>query len=167
VFAEFVNSSGTLSGLPATSTNHFSHDQLGSSSAISNALGAVTERLAYDPWGKRRYFNTTLGLPDTALSATKQRRAVPGNINGTVSAEAHNLDAHNVASSPFTSWTHDLSVALTIALKVRGEEGVLLRVQVGASPEGATWSWEWSPDVYGEQEVLMRGVSNGLEVFRS
>jgi len=38
---------------------------LGSIAAITNELGAVTERLAYDPWGKRRYINTTPGQPDT------------------------------------------------------------------------------------------------------
>jgi RHS repeat-associated protein len=65
VFAEFISRSGTFNGLPATSTNYFNHDQLGSISAITNELGAVTERLAYDPWGKRRYINTTPGLPDT------------------------------------------------------------------------------------------------------
>ena len=34
---------------------------MGSIVAISNELGIVTERLAFDPWGKRRYPN---GLPD-------------------------------------------------------------------------------------------------------
>jgi RHS repeat-associated protein len=63
-FALFTSRTGTLNGLPATSTSYFHHDQLGSISAITNELGAVTERLAYDPWGKRRFINTTPGATD-------------------------------------------------------------------------------------------------------
>jgi RHS repeat-associated protein len=65
VFALFTSRSGTLNGLPATSTSYFYKDQLGSIAVIADETGAVTERLAYDPWGKRRYINTTPGLPDT------------------------------------------------------------------------------------------------------
>jgi RHS repeat-associated protein len=63
-FALFTSRTGTLNGLPATSTSYFHHDQLGSISAITNELGAVVERLAYDPWGKRRFINTTPGATD-------------------------------------------------------------------------------------------------------
>jgi RHS repeat-associated protein len=65
VFGEFISRTGTLNGLPATSTNYFHHDQLGSIAAITNEVGAVVERLAYDTWGKRRFIGTTPGLPDT------------------------------------------------------------------------------------------------------
>jgi RHS repeat-associated protein len=64
-FALFTSRTGTLNGLPATTTSYFHHDQLGSISAITNELGALTERLAYDPWGKRRFINTTPGKSDT------------------------------------------------------------------------------------------------------
>ncbi len=63
-FAVFTSRTGTLNGLPAATTSYFSHDQLGSISAITNEAGAVTERLAYDPWGKRRFINSTPGLAD-------------------------------------------------------------------------------------------------------
>jgi hypothetical protein len=32
-------------------------DHLGSTAAISDEAGAVIERLAYDPWGRRRFAN--------------------------------------------------------------------------------------------------------------
>lgn len=41
----------------------YQQDHLGSIAAIANENGAVIERLAFDPWGKRRYPN---GLPDKA-----------------------------------------------------------------------------------------------------
>ncbi|MDT7517135.1 RHS repeat-associated core domain-containing protein [Rhodoferax mekongensis] len=63
-FALFTSRTGTLNGLPATTTSYFHKDQMGSVAAITDATGAVTERLAYDPWGKRRFINTTPGLTD-------------------------------------------------------------------------------------------------------
>jgi RHS repeat-associated protein len=44
---------------------YFHHDHLGSIAAISNETGDIVERMAYDPWGKRRNVN---GLPDTTDS---------------------------------------------------------------------------------------------------
>ena len=67
-FALVTSRTGTLNGLSATTTSYFHHDQLGSISAISNEAGAVTERLAYDPWGKRRFITSTPGKTD-ALDA--------------------------------------------------------------------------------------------------
>ncbi len=64
VFSLFVSRTGTLGTQSATTTRYFHHDQLGSIAAISDTAGAVVERLAYDPWGKRRFINTTPGLPD-------------------------------------------------------------------------------------------------------
>ena len=63
-FALFTSRTGTLNGLSPTSTSYFHHDQLGSISAITNESGAVVERLAYDPWGKRRFINTNPGTTD-------------------------------------------------------------------------------------------------------
>lgn len=63
-FALFTSRTGTLNGLAATSTSYFHKDQLGSISAITDETGVVVERLAYDPWGKRRFINTTPGQPD-------------------------------------------------------------------------------------------------------
>lgn len=63
-FALFTSRTGTLNGLPATSRSYFHHDHLGSIAVVTDENGAVTERLAYDPWGKRRFINSTAGMPD-------------------------------------------------------------------------------------------------------
>jgi hypothetical protein len=63
-----------------------------------------------------------------------------------------------------TSWTRDPDIAHYHATK-NGPGGVVLRVPQGKPRKGATWSWEWSPDEYNEEEVLMRGFRNGVEVF--
>lgn len=57
VFAVRTTRAGSLGGQPATSGRYLHHDHLGSIAAISDELGAVVERLAFDPWGKRRYAN--------------------------------------------------------------------------------------------------------------
>lgn len=43
---------------------------------------------------------------------------------------------------------------------------MLLRVPVGAPMEKDTWKWEYSPDIWGEQEVLMKGTRKGVEVIK-
>jgi RHS repeat-associated protein len=61
-FALYVKREGNnLNGKPATSISYFHHDHLGSIAVITDESGAVVERLAYDPWGKRRNAN---GMPD-------------------------------------------------------------------------------------------------------
>ncbi|OYQ43400.1 hypothetical protein CHU94_00135 [Rhodoferax sp. TH121] len=69
-FALFTSRTGTLNGLPAATTSYFHKDQLGSVSTITDETGAVTERLAYDPWGKRRFISSTPGMPDTLDAIT-------------------------------------------------------------------------------------------------
>jgi hypothetical protein len=98
-----------------------------------------------------------------AMEAAQSGRVVPGNVAGTVTEEAHNLGGV-AADSPFTSWTHDPAVAARQA-NSSGPGGVVLRLPTGAPPEGATWSWAWSPDVFNESEVLLRGVREGAEVL--
>jgi len=71
----------------------------------------------------------------------------------------HNIGGAS-ARSQFTSWTHSLVVARMYAT-ARGPGGVILSILVGAA-----WSWEWSPDVFGEQEVLLRGIRTGAMVLR-
>jgi hypothetical protein len=87
-----------------------------------------------------------------------------GNPAGTVTPEAHNLGG-KAGESPFTSWTHDPQIAQFHAGK-SGPGGAVLRVPMGAPPRGAPWSWEYSPDVYGELEVLLRGPRQGIQVFK-
>lgn len=64
VFALVALRTGSLNGLPASSTSYFHHDQLGSVAVTTNEAGVVVERLAYDPWGKRRFINTAPGSSD-------------------------------------------------------------------------------------------------------
>ena len=64
VFAMFASRSGTLNGLSAAKVNYMHHDQLGSVAVVTGGAGTVTDRLAYDPWGKRRNINANVGNPD-------------------------------------------------------------------------------------------------------
>jgi hypothetical protein len=80
---------------------------------------------------------------------------------GTASPALHN--AGITEDSPFTSWTRSRDVAARYA----GSGGVILVWPLGPPPEGAKWSWEWSPDVYFEQEVLIRGTIRGAMVIRT
>jgi len=97
------------------------------------------------------------------LDDAMQGRVAPGNPSGTLTPEQHNLGG-DLSDSPFTSWTHDPSVARSFA-DSQGPGGVVLRTETGAPPPGANWSWEQSPDVFHEQEVLLRGSRENLEVF--
>ncbi len=99
-----------------------------------------------------------------ALSAAKRGEVIPGNVKGKVTPEMHNAGGYS-GDSPFTSWSHSPKVAAQHAAS-RGPGGVVLRAPAGAPPKGAQWSWEWSPDIYGEQEVLMRGIRTGVEVLK-
>ena len=108
------------------------------------------------------YRGVHVGHP--ALPDALAGRVVPGNPAGTITPELHN-DGNWAGQSPFTSWTRSVEVAKFHAGKA-GAGGVILRVPQGAPPPGASWSWEWSPDEYGEQEVLMRGIREGVQVFR-
>ena len=65
VFAVFTSRTGTLDGLAASTTSYFQHDQLGSIAVVTDENGVVKERLAYDPWGKRRNIMSSPGTPDT------------------------------------------------------------------------------------------------------
>ncbi len=73
-----VKTAGGTIAVPAlpAGTNPYSsvylhHDQLGSIVAMTNTSGVVVERLAYDPWGKRRFASgATTGNPDTLDAIT-------------------------------------------------------------------------------------------------
>lgn len=77
-----------------------------------------------------------------------QGKVNPRNPNGTATPEQHNLG--NTTDSPYTSWTRDPDIARRFA----GPDGVVLRVPRG---EGSPYKFEWSPDVFYEQEILIRG----------
>jgi RHS repeat-associated protein len=74
-----MTAGGTIAApaLPA-GTNPYSsvylhHDQLGSIVAMTNTAGVVVERLAYDPWGKRRFINGTADTLDAITSVNIDR----------------------------------------------------------------------------------------------
>jgi len=60
-----VSSTAADRKMRPTQLEYFQQDSQGSIVAIADETGAVIERLAYDPWGKRRYAN---GLQDRADS---------------------------------------------------------------------------------------------------
>lgn len=75
----------------------------------------------------------------------KEGVIVPRNFLGTTDIDMHNYGTSN---SALTSWTRSKAVAATHA----GEDGVILEASVPGNRIG------WSPDVWYEQEVLVRGM---------
>ena len=81
VFAMHVTRTGNLAAgnaaigaNQAVSLRYFHHDQLGSIAAVSDGItGAVIERLAYDPWGKRRNLNGISDVTDSLVGLTTDR----------------------------------------------------------------------------------------------
>lgn len=86
----------------------------------------------------------------------------PGNELGKVSPEDHNKGGVSEISQ-HTSWTYDRSVAESYGRR-SGPGGVVLELTTGNPEHGDSWSWEWSPDRFGEQEVLLRGKRSGATV---
>jgi RHS repeat-associated protein len=72
---EYLSAGGQLVGVhfsrsdTTQATRHFVTDHLGSVAVLTDEMGAVVERLAYDAWGKRRYPN---GADDPAGAITSQ-----------------------------------------------------------------------------------------------
>jgi RHS repeat-associated protein len=81
VFAMQVTRQGSLAaGSPSVpgstqtaSLRYFHHDQLGSTIAVSDQAGQVIERMAYDPWGKRRNTNGLIDASDSIMGLTTDR----------------------------------------------------------------------------------------------
>lgn len=73
VFAMFVQRTGTLGSVAPTATNYFHHDHLGSMVAVSDEVGVVIERMAFDPWGKRRFVNGTPDVLDSIVGFNTDR----------------------------------------------------------------------------------------------
>jgi len=86
-------------------------------------------------------------------------KGVAAPIGGHTDAALHN---GGNTFSEFTSWTTDRSIALGVAGEGNGP-GIVLRIP---NQDGAAFWRVASPDVYGESEVLIRGVVNGAEVLR-
>lgn len=97
-----------------------------------------------------------------AIDDAKKGIVKPGNPNGDVTADQHNAGGRS-GDSPFTSWTRDPEIAKWWANR-EGPGGVVLELPTGAPNPKDTWSWEYSIDEYGEQEVLLRGCRSGAKV---
>jgi len=97
-----------------------------------------------------------------SLHHARQGLVISGNPNGTVTPEIHNRGGQS-ENSPFTSWTTNREIARDYAQR-NGKGGLVLRVPVQGPKEGDSWSWEYSPDVYGEGEILLRGERSGATV---
>ncbi len=95
--------------------------------------------------------------------AASMGMVLPGDPRGTITPTEHNQGGVE-ERSPFTSWTHLLSTAQFHRDK-NGPGGLLLRVETTSPRPQDTWSWEWSPDIYFEQEILLRGIRIGVEVI--
>jgi len=63
----------TAGGTTSTSTRYLHRDHLGSIAAITNESGAVLERLAYEPFGKRRFANGANDPNNSILPANTDR----------------------------------------------------------------------------------------------
>lgn len=73
VFAQYTKREGNLNGKPAQQVSYFHQDHLGSLAVITNEAGQVIERLAYDPWGKRRNADGSRDNNDTLTSSNTKR----------------------------------------------------------------------------------------------
>ncbi len=63
-----------MPGSTQTSTlSYFHHDHLGSIAAITDENRNIVERLAYDPWGKRRYPDGASDISDSLLGKRTDR----------------------------------------------------------------------------------------------
>jgi len=97
-----------------------------------------------------------------ALAAARRGIVTPGDMDGTVTPAEHNRGDVS-ADSPYTSWTFDRSIAESHADEY-GPGGVILMLTFSAPEPGDKWSWEGSPDLFDEDEVLLRGYRTGATV---
>jgi len=105
------------------------------------------------------------GVPTNhpGLGLALEGTAIPRKVNGATTAQMHNLGSPGaLADSPFTSWTRDPAIASRFA----GEGGVILQLPRGKPSPDSSWGFEWSPDVWFESEVLVRGPVYGAGRLR-
>jgi RHS repeat-associated protein len=68
-----VSSTASDPSKRSSQVRYFHQDHLGSMSVITNEVGQVVERLAYDPWGKRREANGLADKSDSLVGQTTDR----------------------------------------------------------------------------------------------
>lgn len=98
-----------------------------------------------------------------AIAAARRGEVHPANPHSSATPQEHNHDA-NPGDSPYSSWTASIEWARFHRDKT-GPGGVLLRVPQGAPGPKDNWHWEYSPDEFFEEEVLLHGVRMGVEVI--
>ncbi|MEE4912602.1 RHS repeat-associated core domain-containing protein, partial [Pseudomonas alliivorans] len=98
-----------------------------------------------------------------AIEQARKGVATPAKTESSISATEHNLGAVSDKSA-YTSWTRDKEIAKWWANR-EGPGGVVLGTPTGAPKPGDSWHWEFSPDAWGESEILLKGVRSKLEVF--
>jgi RHS repeat-associated protein len=116
------------------------------------------------PCPESGYLYRGVSAKHPAFADARRGIAAPALGNGGASAQEHNEGGHS-GQSQYTSWSRQKSIAQWHANK-DGSGGVLLSAPFGAPKEGDCWSWEFSDDVYGEDEVLLRGRRSGLGVHK-
>ncbi|GGC87108.1 hypothetical protein GCM10011396_37990 [Undibacterium terreum] len=131
---------------------------------IGNPKKIIAEGIEKLAQKETKYLYRGVHAKHPALAAAKEGNVVPGKIDGVVTSAAHNEGGHS-AESALTSWTREPSIAEFHADKA-GIGGVILRVPEGAPSAGASWSWQISEDIWGESEVLMKGIRAGVEVLK-
>ena len=97
-----------------------------------------------------------------ALADARRGIVRPADVESTLSAAEHNRGGFS-DRSPYTSWTSDAAVARLHAQR-NGPGGVLLAVPFGSAESGEDWRWEYSPDSWLEDEILLHGIRLNVEV---
>ena len=96
------------------------------------------------------------------LESARRGVVVPGKRDSGITPDVHNRGGWE-AQSPYTSCTYDLPTARRYAME-EGRGYVVLRLSKYDSQPGEEWSWEDSPDLFEDYEVLLRGVRIDAEV---
>jgi len=97
------------------------------------------------------------------LEAARRGIVIPGNVHGNVSPEEHNY-GRRLNESPYTSWSYSLEEAHAHGADW-GAGYVVLKLTTDSPIGQQNWSWVRSPDIFGEQEVLLKGVRIDCEVI--
>lgn len=97
------------------------------------------------------------------IEAARRGVVIPGDVGGQVTPEEHN-NAIRLAESPYTAWSYSLEEAHRHGAD-RGGSYVVLRLKKTEPVGTDQWCWQKSPDEFGEQEVLLRGIRIDCEVI--
>lgn len=101
-----------------------------------------------------------VGRKRPGIKEARKGMVVPSSLYSSMLATVHN--GRRSFRTPFTSWTRRLDLAQQYATC---EGAVILELPADAPGPHDEWSWEWSPDEHGEDEVLLRGERAGARVI--